>query len=254
MHAYSAWKGAASVAYQLKNNPESTRTWKLRWKPVCASTETELSKWLLEKPISYCEYRAIISSSQRFGKGQYGRTWSSPKGGVWISVAMSVEKPFFRCPELLGLAIALSLAERLENKGVKVKIKWPNDLLVNGYKLAGVLPKLIYRGNNLRLVRVGIGLNISNSVPKGAVSLVKIIGNKSSSIDKWSSEVLIAIGKTINSDRLVDKLIDDVNKRLWASEIIDPKSGHLLKIKGVNEFGELVLSGIKEEIVWTRRI
>ena len=48
---------------------------------------------------------------------------------------------------LIGLALALSLSQRLERHGVPVRIKWPNDLLVDGRKLAGLLPRLVHRGN-----------------------------------------------------------------------------------------------------------
>ena len=62
--------------------------------------------------------------------------------------------------------MALALVERIERIGVNVNIKWPNDLLVDGQKLAGILPRLFFRGGTLRLLRVGVGLNVFNNVPE----------------------------------------------------------------------------------------
>ena len=80
--------------------------------------------------------------------------------------------------QLYGLAVALALVERIERIGINVNIKWPNDLLVDGQKLAGILPRLLFRGGKLRLLRVGVGLNVFNNVPKEGISLKQIIGNK----------------------------------------------------------------------------
>ena len=80
----------------------------------------------------------------------------SPRGGLWISAALPWQGRPPASAMLIGLAVATVLAERLERRGLEVAIKWPNDLLVNGRKLAGLLPRLVQRGSTLRLVRIGI--------------------------------------------------------------------------------------------------
>ena len=116
------------------------------WRPICASTEIELSNWIAEKPVKQDQPKAIFASCQKYGQGQFGRNWYSPKGGVWVSAAIKIEGQFQNTSELYGLAVALALVERIELIGGNVKIKWPNDLFINGKKLAGILPRVFFRG------------------------------------------------------------------------------------------------------------
>ena len=154
-------KGAGIVAHSWRNRSRGGMPWHLRWKPVCASTESVLSDWLRDKPFLENQPRAFIAARQTHGRGQRGKVWHSPEGGVWISAAIPWSKQN-NSACLMGLAVAVALAERLENCSVPVKIKWPNDLLVEGRKLAGLLPSLIHRGGKIRLARIGLGLNVRN--------------------------------------------------------------------------------------------
>ena len=64
--------------------------WRLRYLPLCASTELELSRWLKqgdEPPL------AVVARRQRHGVGQHGRQWQSPAGGLWLSAAIPWQQP-----------------------------------------------------------------------------------------------------------------------------------------------------------------
>jgi BirA family biotin operon repressor/biotin-[acetyl-CoA-carboxylase] ligase len=147
--------------------------WRLRGLPVCASTEGELERWLaaaapppdsgacLGAPL------AVLARRQRFGRGQRGRFWLSPAGGAWISAAL----PWPADPAAAaapGLAVAVGLALELEEIGLPVQLKWPNDLLVDGRKIAGLLPRLRLRGPRVRWAQVGVGVNGRHRLPPGA--------------------------------------------------------------------------------------
>ncbi len=161
-------------------------TWRLRRLPVCASTEIELASWLgareraaRELPSPHCGL-AVVAKRQRFGVGQRGRGWYSPAGGLWLSAAFgwSGRHP---ASASLGLAVAVGLAQQLETLGVPIQIKWPNDLLTGGRKLAGVLPRLRLRGAAIRWAQVGVGLNGTNrllpaAAAGGAISLAEALG------------------------------------------------------------------------------
>ncbi|MBW3041458.1 biotin--[acetyl-CoA-carboxylase] ligase [Prochlorococcus marinus XMU1408] len=218
-------------------------------KPICASTEIELSNWIAEKPVKKNKPIAIFSSCQKFGQGQAGRTWYAPKGGVWVSAAIKRKGSCEHNSQLYGLAVALALVERIERIGVNVKIKWPNDLLVDGQKLAGILPRLIFRGGKLRLLRVGVGLNVLNNVPKDGISLKQIIGDKTMNINFWSSEVLCAIDRSL--DLLDNKhfLCSQIEKRLWSRQYIDKKTRYQWDIKGIDSAGRLILFNDGQEKV-----
>lgn len=153
-------------------------SWRLQGRRVCASTERELEAWLagggpLPPPLPL----AVIARQQRFGRGQQGRFWSSPPGGVWLSAALPwPEQPVGAAS--LALATAVGLALELEALGLAVQLKWPNDLLLRGRKLAGLLPRLRLRGGRIRWAQVGVGLNGRNRVPAGAITVAEVLGNR----------------------------------------------------------------------------
>ena len=155
MRIADSYRGAAAIAHLLRTKPGFSRPWKLRWKPVCASTENDLSDWLMEKPFEDELPRALIAARQTHSTGQRGRIWQSPLGGVWISAAIPLSGQ--KSAGLLGLAVAVAMAQRLERYSVPVQIKWPNDLMIGDRKLAGFLPRLVYRGKILRFGRIGLG-------------------------------------------------------------------------------------------------
>ena len=185
--------------------------------------------------------KAIFASSQNYGQGQLGRIWHSPKGGVWVSAAINRESSNTNHSELYGLAVALAMVERIERIGVNVKIKWPNDLLVDGKKLAGILPRLFFRGGELRLLRVGVGLNVLNNVPIGAISLRKIIGAQNIDINFWSSEVLFSIERSLELLDNKKSLCCKVEQKLWSENYIDKDTGYKWNIRGIDSMGRLIL-------------
>ena len=242
MNNQKPYRGVGLISRYQKLNHFSTRSWRLKLKPICASTEIELTKWIEEKPVKTNQPKAMFASCQRFGQGQAGRIWQAPKGGVWVSAAINREGPYENNSQLYGLAVALALVERIERIGVNVKIKWPNDLLVDGQKLAGILPRLFFRGGKLRLLRVGVGLNVFNNVPQEGISLKQIIGDKTMNINFWSSEVLLAIERSLDLLDNKNFLCSQVERRLWSRKYIDKETGLKWDIKGIDSSGRLNLS------------
>ncbi len=168
--------GGASSGPLQPPEPGATSLWQLKSLAVCASTETELERWLARKPPpdTLAVPRLVLARRQCFGHGQQGRRWESPAGGVWVSAAL----PWPADPQRVaapGLAVALALADALIARGAAVRLKWPNDLLLltptGPHKLAGLLPGLRLRGSRIRWARIGLGLNGRNPVPAGAANL-----------------------------------------------------------------------------------
>jgi len=116
---------------------------------------------LLSRSVERRRARVCVAETQRAGRGRRGNDWqSAPYRNVMLSLSWG-----FDCwPENitgLGLAVALSIAEYLnESYGLDVKIKWPNDLLVDDAKLAGVLIDVAGESSGACNVVVGIGLNV----------------------------------------------------------------------------------------------
>ena len=244
-------RGVAGIYRYHQLNHPSIRSWKLLLKPICSSTEIELSNWISDKPVKKNKPKAIFASCQNFGQGQFGRNWHSPKGGVWVSAAIHRKGFYQNNSELFGLAVALALVERIERIGVDVKIKWPNDLFVNGKKLAGILPRLISRGGELRLLKVGVGLNVFNNVPKEGISLKQIVEYQKMNISFWSSEVLFAIERSLDLLDHKKFLCKEVEKRLWSRKYLDKDTSCQWDIKGVDLSGRLIITREGEEKVLT---
>ena len=145
---------------------------------MCASTELELDRWLAAlgpEPHLDTSGLAVVSRRQRYGRGQWQRHWISPAGGLWLSAAFCWPAAATGSAAPLTLALAVGLALELEQLGLAARIKWPNDLLLDGRKLAGMLARLRLKGGQVRWARAGIGLNGTNRAPAGAISLAEAL-------------------------------------------------------------------------------
>lgn len=107
---------------------------------------------------------AVVAVEQTAGRGSRGRTWASPRGGLWLSVLC---RPTGAAPpDAFSLRVALAVADALETAGVsRVELKWPNDLLVGGRKIGGILSEARWTGERVGWVAVGVGINVSNPLP-----------------------------------------------------------------------------------------
>jgi BirA family biotin operon repressor/biotin-[acetyl-CoA-carboxylase] ligase len=101
------------------------------------------------------EGAAVLALEQSRGRGRLGRIWQSPPGGLYLSIVLRPAFPMERWP-LIGLACSLGAAAAAErHAGLPVRLKWPNDLLLDGRKLGGVLIETV--GD---VAVCGIGLNV----------------------------------------------------------------------------------------------
>lgn len=101
----------------------------------------------------------VFAEEQTSGRGRMGRYWHSPKGkGIWMSLILKPRVPVYFVPQLTLLtAVALCRAIRREC-GVEIGIKWPNDLLVKGRKVSGILLEMSGEDERLKYVIAGVGI------------------------------------------------------------------------------------------------
>ncbi|MBM4776347.1 MAG: biotin--[acetyl-CoA-carboxylase] ligase [Archangiaceae bacterium] len=106
----------------------------------------------------------VITESQTAGKGRRGRAWVSPAGkNLAMSVILRPEIPPTRAPELT-LVAAVALAETLKEAGANAQIKWPNDVQLDGLKVAGILTELSADTERVHFIVLGIGVNLNTEV------------------------------------------------------------------------------------------
>jgi BirA family biotin operon repressor/biotin-[acetyl-CoA-carboxylase] ligase len=121
--------------------------------------------------------RIFVAARQTGGVGRFGRAWSSPPGGVWATLAWPLGPESARIIDGLGLRCGLAAARAVEKvladhgRADIVRLKWPNDVLVDGKKIAGVLCEVMHRnGMAYALVGVGVNGNYGASELPGAVA------------------------------------------------------------------------------------
>lgn len=137
------------------------------------------------------EGTCVIAESQRHGRGRLGRLWHSPKkSGIWCSLILR-PKLAPTGASLLTLITALSVVRTIKKVcHLEAKIKWPNDVLLKGKKVCGILSEMSSEPDQIRFVVLGVGINVNqeqNEFPKelqkSATSLLAQSGKRISRID-----------------------------------------------------------------------
>jgi BirA family biotin operon repressor/biotin-[acetyl-CoA-carboxylase] ligase len=107
----------------------------------------------------------VLAREQTGGRGRQGRAWASPPGNVYASFVLRPAVPAARAAEL-GFVAALAVADTvaaLAPPGAAIRCKWPNDVLANGRKVAGILPEAALKPEgDVDYVVLGIGLNVAH--------------------------------------------------------------------------------------------
>ena len=116
----------------------------------------------------------IVAEKQTKGKGRLGRSWHSPPNlGIWMSLILRPSIPPAKASGLslcAGLALALAINEMT---GLDAQIKWPNDCLIDGKKVAGILLELSAEIDRVNFVIVGVGINVNQALEDFPKNLVK---------------------------------------------------------------------------------
>ncbi len=159
------------------------------------------------------EGTVVISEEQTQGKGTKGRSWySARKKGLYLSVVLTPPHPDISLIPLVG-GLAVSDAV-FSSFGIRVSLKWPNDLVWKGKKLGGILCEGAFSGNRVNYVVLGIGLNLSHArddfpeeIRDQAVSLKLIteekpdekvlLGNLLQALSYWYKQFVLGKGDRI---------------------------------------------------------
>ncbi len=101
-----------------------------------------------------------VAVRQSAGRGRRGRAWQSGEDGIWMSLLLRPAIPPAQSSTLtllIGLALTKAIAQAT---GLQPKLKWPNDILLNGKKLVGILTELDADADEIRAITVGMGINV----------------------------------------------------------------------------------------------
>ena len=106
----------------------------------------------------------VIAEEQTAGRGRDGRTWRSPAGGVWLGMLL---RPGHVALGALSVRAGLIVADAVDEvlQGSAARLKWPNDVLLDDRKLAGVLCEARWQGESPDWLALGVGVNVCNAIP-----------------------------------------------------------------------------------------
>jgi BirA family biotin operon repressor/biotin-[acetyl-CoA-carboxylase] ligase len=174
---------------------ERTSDLPLRCSVQVTSTNQEARVWAME---GAPHGAAVVAEEQTTGRGRYGRPFHSPpNAGLYVSLILRPDWPSERLP-LLTIYVAEAACDALESvTGRRPQVKWVNDLLMGGRKLAGILTELSIVGENgqMEFAIIGIGLNCHD------VPFPEELQNKATSLETQ-------LGRRINRAELTAALLD----------------------------------------------
>ena len=193
-----------------------------------SSTQTYAHEYILNGNAS--DHMIICAAAQFAGRGRYRRKWVSHHGNIYASF-------IFNCIERdprLSYAVAVAIADTLISYGVAPEIKWPNDILIDGKKISGVL--IEYYG---RFVIIGIGLNVHSNPTVDEYQTTKL--------DLYANvelpDLLMRLARNIEKCMHAD--FDSVRRRWMGmaaglNKLVKYRS-EMVELIGINDNGSLVV-------------
>ena len=202
----------------------------------------------------------VFTGAQTQGRGRLQRKWVDlGKGNLFMSIVLKPDKNYEHYANLTQY-LSVTLCKTLEEYGIKPEIKWPNDVLVNGKKIAGILAETSVKGTKFKGLVLGIGVNL-NAQEKDF-----------SKIDKKVTSLNLEVGETIDmvefKNKLVTSFFKDYNqfleegfkfikrdylalanfldKELCVALINETKTG---VASGITDKGELILTNNGNEFI-----
>jgi BirA family biotin operon repressor/biotin-[acetyl-CoA-carboxylase] ligase len=219
------------------------------------TTSTNAEAWRLASEEGAINGEVVIAEHQTAGRGRRGRTWVSPSGtNLYLSAVLRPEIPPARAAEITLLA-AVALAETLREAGAPATIKWPNDVQINGRKVAGILTELSADVDRVHFIVLGIGVNLNvgqgdfppdvaelatslmaargQSVPR-ALFTAALLTSLEAWLDRWADQGFGPIrsawrklSSTLGQEVLVKS---DANELRGVAEDIDESGALLLRV------------------------
>lgn len=223
---------------------------RLLWRETVSSTNDEL-RVLAEQGMA--EGLVLVAEEQTVGRGRRGAEWFSPKGeSLAFSVLLRPSEPIAFWPQL-SLAAGLAVAEALEKSVPLAEIKWPNDVLIGGKKICGIL---VEAGRDFVIVGIGINVNTEN-FPDG-LAATSLSAQRGGAVAR--EEVLLEVVNRLarHSKKIgarFGEVIASVRERCYLTgkhvSLLSAEKRREGVVKGIGPVGELlvVIDGVTESLV-----
>ncbi len=209
-------------------------------------TSTNDQVWLLEKDENINFPFVVMARQQTAGKGQRGNIWQSPLGGLYLSLGLELNLPVDYIHHLT-LFSAGAIASAFNQINIPVKIKWLNDLILEGKKLGGILWETKIEKGIIKKAVMGVGINYRNRNYFEGISLNNYLDvSKNDQVNSLENLGKLVTKAIINgylnymnngieiSINIYNKLLDNYQKKV----VIEDNHGEIL---GVDERGDLLV-------------
>ncbi|OGI17231.1 MAG: biotin--[acetyl-CoA-carboxylase] ligase [Candidatus Melainabacteria bacterium RIFOXYA12_FULL_32_12] len=167
---------------------------------LCFDEIDSTNTYSLKNLANLSDRQVIVAAKQTSGRGRLARKWiSDVEGNVYMSIVL---KPSPTLDNNLPLAnitqyMSVVLCRILESYGVNPEIKWPNDVLVNGKKISGILSEISTQGNALKGFVLGIGINLN------------LAQEDVNQIDQPATALNLEINQPVHKDMFIKQLLDE---------------------------------------------
>ena len=220
-----------------------------RYLSVVSSTNDVAREWAVA---GAPDWALVVADAQTAGRGRGERRWlTEPGGALAFSLVLRPTPAEANCfPRFTALA-ALGLIRALSGLGLAAQIKWPNDVLLAGCKVAGVLVEADWQAARVEAVVIGLGGNVSpGSVPPAdtlrypAAAVEVALGVE---VDRWALlAATLAAMRDYRAILMQDALVDAWNANLamrgtWVRFQVDDAAPQVVRLLGVNPDGQLEL-------------
>jgi BirA family biotin operon repressor/biotin-[acetyl-CoA-carboxylase] ligase len=193
------------------------------------------------------EGAVVIAETQTGGKGRLGRKWASPKGNLYLSLVLRPDIPMYKAP-LITLMGAVAVASAIRKQcALDTVIKWPNDILISGRKVSGLLTEMSAEQDRIRHIVLGIGVDVNMELEE-----------LSPDVRELTTTLAGAAGKKFDRADLLREILRDLDHwyQVFLSDVQDVLSewkslnmtiGNRITVSGAGETLEGVAQGIDNE-------
>jgi BirA family biotin operon repressor/biotin-[acetyl-CoA-carboxylase] ligase len=199
---------SASNGYQLVESPDIPYPWeipgweaRLLYYPETPST-MEIAKDLARGGCP--EFTVVVAGCQTNGRGRLSRKWVSEDGGLYFTMVLRPRLPVpWSCRP--GFLASVTLARTVRNLyGIAAGVKWPNDILVDGRKLAGMLCEIETEADRITFLNIGIGINVNNAPPE---------------IEPKATSIRTISGTTVSRNELLTRFLEAFERRMQTGDL-----------------------------------
>jgi BirA family biotin operon repressor/biotin-[acetyl-CoA-carboxylase] ligase len=199
---------SSAKGYRLVDVPDKLYSWEFgEWEDRIFHYDTldstmETARRMARKGCP--AFTVVVAEHQTQGRGRLQRTWVSDTGGIYFTIVLRPALPAqlaFRVNFAASAVLARVLRQRYD---VDARLKWPNDILIDGRKVCGLLAEMEAEADGVSFVNVGMGINANNDppeVPTGAVSLRQVLG------------------RSVSRRNLMADFLNNLEKRLTGREL-----------------------------------